>query len=117
MKSTHVAMIVAATLMIPIFTFAAPDQKVSIQLKVVSSKTKIHGSSGNDIFTYTSIMFTQVEGANVVYACAQKGDLCPLMETGQTYTAERDGKTIYIPMSFPDDKRPQPVKYKQVGTW
>jgi hypothetical protein len=96
--------------------FAAPKGKETIELKVVSSKTRIHSSSPN-IFIYTSDLFTQVAGKNVVYECAQKGDVCPLMESGKTYTAEREGNVIYISMNLPDEKSRLPVKYKEAGTW
>jgi hypothetical protein len=105
------------SVLIPITIFAAPKTKETIELKVVFSKTGIHGSFPGVVFTYTSVMFTQVNGIKVMYACDQRGDLCPLMESGKTYTANRVGDVIYIPMSFPDDKRPFPVRYKQVGTW
>jgi hypothetical protein len=109
----------AGVLLLGLFSaaaFAAPKGKETIELKVVSSKTRIHGSSP-DIFTYTSSLFTQVAGKNVLYECAQKGDLCPLMEAGKTYTVEREGNVIYISMNLPDEKRPLLVKYKEVGPW
>jgi hypothetical protein len=104
------------SLLIPITIFAASKEKKTTELKVVSSKTKIHGSFPGVVFIYTSIMFTQVNGTSVVYECDQRGDLCPLMESGATYPADRVGNVIYIPMSFPAEKRSFPVRYKQVGT-
>jgi hypothetical protein len=53
----------------------------------------------------------------VVYICDQRGDICPLMEDGKTYTADRAGDFIYILMSVPGEKKPISVKYKQAGSW
>ena len=107
---------IAFLALFPLSVFATPKGRETITLQVVSSKTKIHSSSGN-IFSYTDVMFTQVNGKKVVYACDQRGDVCPLMESGKTYTADREGNFIYISMSSPEDKKPFAVKYKQVGGW
>jgi hypothetical protein len=111
-KSAKIAVLV----LIPLSAFATPKGRETITLQVVSSKTKIHSSSGN-VFSYTDVMFTQVNGKNVVYACDQRGDVCPLMESGKTYTADREGNFIYVSMRSPEDKKPFSVKYKQVGIW
>jgi len=108
---------IAFLVLIPLSAFATPKGRENITLQVVSSKTKIHSSPSGNIFTYTDIMFTQVNGKRVVYACDQRGDVCPLMESGKTYTADRQGDFIYISMSSPEDKKPFSVKYKQVGSW
>ena len=107
---------IAFLALIPLSVFATPKGRETITLQVVSSKTKIHSSSGN-VFSYTDVMFTQVNGKKVVYACDQRGDVCPLMESGKTYTADREGNFIYVSMSSPEDKKPFAVKYKQVGSW
>jgi hypothetical protein len=107
---------IALLVLIPLSAFAMPKGRESITLQVVSSKTKIHSSSRN-IFSYTAIMFTEVNGKKVVYECHQRGDVCPVMESGKTYTADREGDFIYISMSSPEDKKPFSVKYKQVGNW
>ena len=107
---------IAFLVLIPLIASAAPRRKETIELQVISSKTKIHGSSGN-VFTYTDVMFALVNGKKVVYACNQRGDECPLMESGKTYTADRVGDVIYISMSSPENKKPFSVKYKQVGSW
>ena len=107
---------IALLVLIPLSAFAMPKGRESITLQVVSSRTKIHSSSRN-IFSYTAIMFTEVNGKKVVYECHQRGDVCPVMESGKTYTADREGDFIYISMSSPEDKKPFPVKYKQVGNW
>ena len=104
-------------ILIPIAAFAASKGKGNITLKVVSSKTKVHNSPANDIFAYTAVMFTQVDGRNVVYACDQHGDVCPLVESGTSYMAEKDGDVIYITMSVPEDKRPLRVRFKEAGSW
>ena len=105
------------SVLIPIVAFAAPKEKQTIQLQVVSSQTKIHSSPPSNVFSYTDVIFATVNGKKVMYACAQRGDICPLMESGKTYTADRVGSVIYISMSVPEDKRPLSVKYKEVGTW
>jgi len=107
---------IAFLVLISLSAFATPKTRESITLQVVSSQTKIHSSSGN-VFSYTEVMFTQVNGKKIVYACDQRGDVCPLMESGKTYTADRDGDFIYISMSSPEDKKPFSVKYKRVGSW
>lgn len=99
-------------ILLPIAVFSTTKERGTLEFKVVSSKLKVH-NNGGPVFTYTSVIFAQVGGMDVVFWCAQKGDLCPLMETGKTYTAERDGDVIYVPMSFPDDQHPLRVKYKQ----
>ena len=108
---------IAFLVLIPLSAFATPKGRETITLQVVSSKTKIHSSSSGKIFSYTDVMFTQVNGNRVVYACVQRGDVCPLVESGKTYTADRERDFIYISMSSPEDKKPFSVKYKQVGNW
>ena len=112
-KSAKIAFLV----LIPLSAFAMPKGRETITLQVVSSKTKIHSSSPGNIFSYTDVMFTQVNEKKVVYACDQRGDICPLMESGKSYTADRVGDVIYISISSPESKKPFSVKYKQVGSW
>jgi len=52
-----------------------------------------------------------------VYECVQRGNICPLVESGKSYTADREGDFIYISMSSPEMKKAFPVKFKQVGSW
>jgi hypothetical protein len=78
----------AFLVLIPLSAFPVPKGRETITLQVISSKTKIHSSSGN-VFSYTDLMFTQINGKKVVYACDQRGDVCPLMESGETYDAGR----------------------------
>ncbi len=108
---------IAFLVLIPLIASATPKRKETIKLQVISSKTKIHGSSSRNVFSYTDVMFALVNGKKVVYACNQRGDECPLMESGKTYTADRVGDVIYISMSSPENKKPFSVKYKQVGSW
>jgi hypothetical protein len=103
--------------LIPLSVFAAPKVKETIALQVVTSKTRINSSSARNIFTYTDLMFTQFNGKRIVYQCVQRGDICPMMQSGNNYTAGRDGIFIYISMGLPDDNKALSVKYKQVGTW
>ena len=69
------------------------------------------------MFSYTSLMFTQFEGKRIVFECAQRGDICPVLESGKTYTAEKDGNSIYILMNSPELKKPVPARFRQVGSW
>ena len=105
------------SVLIPITIFAAPKKKETIELKVVSSKTKIHNSPPGSIFIYTDIMFTEVNGRRLIYECVQRGKICPSMESGKIYTADRERNFIYISMTSPGDKKAFSVKYRQVGSW
>ena len=40
-----------------------------------------------------------------------------MVESGNTYTVDRAGDFIYIPMNTPEDKKTISVKFKQVGSW
>jgi len=97
--------------------FAMPKERETIELQVVSSQAKIHGSFPNKGFRYTDVMFTQVNGKKIVYECVQRGHDCPLVGSGKTYTADRVGNVIYMAMSSPDGKQQISVKYKQLGSW
>ena len=106
---------------IPLLAFATPKEKEkekeTTTLQVVTSRTKIHGSSSGHLFSYTNLMFAQVNGKKVVYECVQRGDICPVMESGKTYTADREGAFIYISMSSPEDKKALSAKFREVGSW
>lgn len=101
---------------IPIAAFATAKKREAIDLQVVSSQTKTHGSPPGEVFHYTDVMFAHVNGKNVVYECAQRGDLCPVIESGKTYSAEQEGGFMYIAMSLPNGKHFS-AKYKQLGSW
>jgi hypothetical protein len=107
---------IAILVLIPLSAFAAQKGKET-SIQVVSSKTKIHNSSSGSLFTYTNLLFTEVNGKRIVYECVQRGDICPLLESGKTYTADLEGAYISFPMSTPEDNRVFPVKFRQVGTW
>ncbi len=109
--------IIAFLALVPLSALAAPKAKETITLQIISSKTRIHKTSDRNLFTYTDLMFTQLNGKKIVFECVERGDICPMMESGDTYTADRDGGFIYISMGLPDDNKPISVKYKQVGTW
>ncbi len=96
MLKTLARMILALAVIIPSVAFATAKQRETIELQVVSSQTKTHGSPPGEVFHYTDVMFTQVNGKNVIYECVRRADLCPLMESGKAYTADRDGEFIYI---------------------
>jgi hypothetical protein len=103
--------------LIPLSALATPKERETTTLQVVTSKTKIHGSSSGNIFTYTSLMFTQINGKNVVFECVQRGDICPVLDSGKSYTADREGAFIYISMSSPEDKKALSAKFREVGSW
>jgi len=106
----------AILVLIPLSAFASPKGKET-SIQVVSLKTKIHNSSSGSLFTYTNLLFTEVNGKRIVYECVQRGDICPLLESGKTYIADQEGAYIYFPMSTPKDNRVFPVKFRQVGSW
>jgi hypothetical protein len=108
---------IAFLILIPLSTFATPNEKGTITLQVVTATTKIHGSSPGNIFTYTDLMFTEINGKNVVYECVQRGDICPVLVSGKTYTADQEGPFIYISMSPPELKKAVSAKFRQIGSW
>jgi hypothetical protein len=108
---------IALLILIPLSAFATPKEKGTTTLQVVTSRTKIHGTSAGNIFTYTKLMFTQINGKNVVYECAQRGDMCPVLESGKSYTADQEGAYIYVSMSSPEDKKAISAKFREVGSW
>jgi hypothetical protein len=103
--------------LIPLSAFAAPKGRESTSLQVVSSNTRIHRTASGTVFAYTDLMFIQAKGKKLVYECVLRGNICPLMESGKTYTADQDGAFIYISMNTPEDKKALSVKFKQVGSW
>ena len=104
-------------LLIPLAAFAGQKVRETTSVEVVSSNTRIHRTMSGTVFAYTDLMFIQAQGKKLVYECALRGNICPLMESGKTYTADRDGTYIYVVMGTPDDKKPVSVKFKQVGNW
>jgi hypothetical protein len=108
---------IAILLFIPLAVVAAPKEKGSTTIQVVTARTKIHGTSSGNIFTYTDLMFTQVNGKNVVYECVQSGDICPVLESGKDYTADVNGIFLYLPMTSPESKKAGSAKFKKVGSW
>jgi len=107
----------AFLILIPVSAFATPSGKVSIKLQVDKSTTKIHGASGKNAFSYTDLVFTQIEGKKVVYECVQRDDICPILEPGKSYTADQDGHFLYLPMTAPEIKKAATARFKLVGSW
>jgi len=99
-----------------VVAYAAAKEKETIQLQVVSLRTKFHGRPPDEVFEYTDVMFTLVGGKKVAYACDQRGKVCPVVEPGKTYTADQEGTAIYVSMSSPTGK-PLLVKFKGLGEW
>jgi hypothetical protein len=108
---------IALFILIPACALANQKEKGTAKVQVVTARTKIHGSSSGNMFTYTNLMFAEVNGKKVVYECAQAGDVCPVLESGQTYTATQDGAFVYLPMNAPAEKKELSVRFKQVGSW
>jgi hypothetical protein len=108
---------VALFILVSVSACAASKVKETITLQVVTSNTRIHGKSAKNLFAYTDLMFTRLNGEKIVYQCVQHGNICPMMESGKAYTADRQGDFIYITMDTPIEKKPLPVKFRQVGSW
>jgi hypothetical protein len=108
---------IAFLILIPLSAFATPKVRETITLQVVTSNTRIHGASTKNLFAYTDLLFAQLNGKKIVYQCVQHGDVCPMMDSGKSYTADRKGAYIYISMGFPDNKKDLFIKFRQVGSW
>ena len=109
--------ILATLALIPLSAFGAPKVKGSIKLQVVTTSTRIHGSFTTHSFAYTDLLYTEMNGKKIVFECVQRGDICPMVESGQTYTADQNGAYVRITMNTPEDKKAVAVKFKQVGSW
>jgi hypothetical protein len=116
MVKTLARVILAWAVIVASVAFATAKQRETIELQVVSSQTKTHGSPPGEVFRYTDVMFTEVNGKNVIYECVRRADQCPLMESGKAHTADRDEEFIYIATRLANG-RPIVVKYKQLGNW
>jgi len=103
--------------LIPVVALAGPKGRETTSMQVVSSNTRIHRTMSGNVFAYTDLVFIQTNGKKLVYECALRGNICPLMESGKIYTADRDGAYMYVTMNLPDEKKPMSAKFKQVGSW
>jgi hypothetical protein len=103
--------------LISLSAYATPKERESTTFQVITSNTRIHGSSSGNIFSYTDLMFTEINGKKIVYECVQRGDICPVMEAGKTCTADRQGAFIFILMNSPEGKKGLSAKFKQIGSW
>jgi len=110
------AAVIAVLILAPLSAFATPNGKVTRTFQVDNATTRIHGSSGT-AFSYTDLVFTQIDGKKVVYECVQRGDICPMLEPGKSYTADQDGAFLYVPMTAPELKKAVSAKFKLVGSW
>src|ERR1700732_2702278 len=95
---------IAFLALIPVSIFATPKGRETRTIQVVSTTTNIHRSPSGDIFSYTDLMVIQLRGQTIVYECAQRGDICPVVEAGKTYTVDREGVFIYVPMNSQEGK-------------
>ena len=105
--------------LVPVIGFAAPKSKdaTPIMFQVISTRTQIHGRPPN-VFSYTDVIFARVDGKNTIFVCDQKGDACPLMETGKTYSGDQVGDYMFLMLDpAPGEKRPTSVRFKQTGSW
>ena len=100
--------------LVPLVAFAADKgkEREAVEVQVLSSQTKLHG--GSNVFSYTSILFAQVNGDERIYECVQRGDICPIMESGKTYAAVKTGDVIHISVDAPEGEQPLVVKFKEV---
>jgi hypothetical protein len=104
--------------LIPLCAIAGPKERKTTTFQAVRVRTEIHGSSSSGkMFTYTNQVFAQINGRRLVYECAQRGDICPVLETGKTYSGDQDGSFLYLAASFPDGQKDLSVKFRQVGSW
>jgi hypothetical protein len=101
----------------PFSVIASPNGKATIQLQVDKATTRIHGSSSKSPFSYTDLIFAQIAGKKVVYECVQRDDVCPIVESGKTYTADQDGHFLFLSMTTPDAKKAVSARFKLVGKW
>jgi hypothetical protein len=107
----------------------APKEKETIEVEISSVKTNIYttytrstswvmSKLPKDSYTYTDIIFAVVDGKHVVYTCADRKKVCPVLEAGTKVSAERDGDSIYISSTVPTEKKPVVAHYKIVsGSW
>lgn len=107
----------ALLIFVPLSAIGSPNGKASITLQVDKSTTRIHGSSTKNPFSYTDLIFAQIEGKKVIYECVQHDDLCPILDPGKTYTADQDGHFLFVPMTAPELKKAVSAKFKLVGSW
>jgi hypothetical protein len=108
--------VASVTLSVLVAMAAHAKEKETVQIQVVSLQTKLHGHPPGEVFEYTDIMFTVVGGKKVTYVCEQRGDDCPVMESGKMYMANREGNVIYVSMNSPKGT-PFLVKYKELDGW
>jgi hypothetical protein len=91
----------------PLSAFTSPKEKETISVSSFSSNA----------FAYTALVFTELNGKKGMYQRIQHGNICPMMEPGKTYTADRLENFLYISMDTPDDKKAVSVKFREVGNW
>ena len=109
---------IALVALIPLCALAGPKEKGTAKVQVVTARTQIHNSSSGSMFSYTDLVFTEINGKKFVYECAQSGDICPVLESGQSYTVNQDGQYLYFPMNAPESKKKDIAgKFKRVGSW
>jgi hypothetical protein len=108
---------IAVLILTPLSALAMPNGKASITFQVDKSTTRIHGASTNNSFSYTDLVFAQIAGKKLVYECVQRDDICPILEPGETYTADQEGHFLYLPMTGPELKKAATARFKLVGSW
>lgn len=123
---------VSVLILLPIITYASPTpkkQKESITVKVASTKTDTYvtytrinsltkSRLPKDSYTYTGVIFAIVNGKHVVYGCAERKKVCPLLDNGTKLSAEQDGDSMYLAQPNPSDKKASPTHYRLApGGW
>ena len=123
---------ISVLILLPTIVYASPSpkkQKETIVVEVASTKTDTHTSYTRstswvksrlpkDSYTYTNILFAIVDGKHVVYSCAERKNVCPLLENGTKLSAEQDGDSMYLAPPNPSDKKASPTHYHLApGGW
>ena len=104
---------------------AKDKSKGNVEIQVVSSKTSTYtefsrgtpltSKTVKDAYAYTDHFFAIVNGKHLVYSCAERKKVCPMLESGSKITVEQDGDSIYIPVAGTSEQKPSYTHYKLVG--
>ncbi len=119
-------------ILLPAVVHASPmpkKQKESITVEVASTKTDTYVTYAHlnsltksrlpkDSYTYTDVIFAIVNGKHVVYSCAERKKVCPLLETGARLPAEQEGDSMLLAQPDSSDKRASSTHYHLTpGGW
>lgn len=119
-------------ILLPTIVYASPTpkkQKESITVEVASTKTDTYVTYARinsltksrlpkDSYSYTDVIFAIVNGKHVVYSCAERKKVCPLLENGTKLSAEQDGDSMYLAAPNSSGKKASPTHYRLApGGW